>query len=373
MKNRMFRIAIGISLVFLVAAAFLLASRPKSEKPVTIISPVQKNTKPIEASQTETTDVSFGANAASQRFISNIDTDKLDEALRLEDLELFKEALGPEYLDGVKAGIAFFEEKFSGLEEGEFPDLNVREFIEIFMDENALNINWAESLQQGFRKHFPEGEPEDYEPQMAARVRDMVFNTPGDLSEVMQTLQMELASERDFQSWALAHFNGEIGQQMRWMVGEIQLAGELQNLQHTLPEDISTSFQWLVEGEPQNPIGRILTPRVDTKQTELSDFSSVPSSQSKMVETKRSEMNPPTQMNTARITSIKEILSHHGTDEGLLHLLETDTEGANWLLERFDSSDEIETWLSERSTEASRPKTGSHRLPRQPLLQEIQP
>ena len=38
---------------------------------------------------------------------------------------------------------------------------------------------------KSFRRHFPEGEPADYETDMTERIHEMVANTPGDFQKVI--------------------------------------------------------------------------------------------------------------------------------------------------------------------------------------------
>ena len=102
-------------------------------------------------------------------------------------------------------------------------------------------------------EHFPEGEPADYEAEMAERIHKIVADTPGDFQKVMMPLlRWGSAREQDFQFWALANFKGEFGQQMKWMTEQILVGGELENIQYTVPEDMSTLLPTLTEVDPQD-------------------------------------------------------------------------------------------------------------------------
>ena len=375
MKNRLFPIIIALCFVSLIGVAFLRTPNLQNEAPIKTES-VQEGITPNKVFQTENAAHSHETDATSQTSllsIDNIDMDEYKAALRSKDIERLKKALGPELSARVDAGMKFMEEKMEGLEEGEFPDFNLQEYMEIMMGENAPKIDLAEISQKAFRRHFPEGEPEDYEPQMAARIREIAFATPGDLPEVMQAVTMNLMKEKDFQFWALAHFKGELGQQMEWMKQEILTAKELADLQHTIPENMSTFGETLTAVETQNPATS--TPISQTTAPTTDSIEPPPTHPSENVRTvaEGPAIDLPAQMSEVRITSIKEILSQHGTDGGLLHLLETDMEGANWLLERFGSSAEIETWLSEQSKEAPPSKSNLRQFPKQPLPPEVQP
>ena len=203
--------------------------------------------------------------------IDNIDMDEYKAALRSKDIERMKKALGPEVSARVDAGMKFMEEKMEGVEEGEFPDFNIQEFMNVIMGEDGPKIDLAEISQTAFRRHFPEGEPEDYEAEMAARIHEIVADTPGDFHKVMAAVTMGLLKEQDFQHWALANFKGEIGQQMKWMTDQILVGGELENIQYTVPEDMSTLLPTLTGNEMQGaetPTPKLPTAPSATESTE---------------------------------------------------------------------------------------------------------
>ena len=375
MKNRLFLIIIGLCFASLVCVAFLRISRPKTEV-TTKTESVQESVKSTDMSQTENATTSNGTDVTSQTPLPNItdiDMDEYKAALRSKDPERIKKALGPEYAARIDAGMKFMEEKMEGLEEGEFPDFNIQEYLNIFMGEDGSKIDFAEISQNAFRRHFPEGEPADYEAEMAERIHKIVADTPGDFQKVMLAVTMGLAKEQDFQFWALANFKGEIGQQIKWMTEQILVAGELENIQYTVPEDMSTFLPTLTETEMQAPGTPTPKPQAITSTTESTEPPSTRSNENGVVATEKPQMELPTPMSVARINAIRDLLSQHGTDAGLLKLLETDKEAANYLLERFDSSTEIEEWLSKQPTEGPRSKLNPREIAPQPLPLEIQP
>ena len=280
--------------------------------------------------------------------------------------EVIEEAMGPE----IAAGMAYMMEKMEGLEEGEFPDFNIQELMNIFAGENGTKIDLAEISQKAFREHFPEGEPADYEAEMAERIHKIVADTPGDFHKVMAAVGMGLAREQDFQFWALANFKGEIGQQMQWMTEQILVAGELENIQYTVPEDMSTFLPALTGVETQGTETPTPKPQATTSTTESTEVSATRSTENGGVATEKPQTEPPPPMSAKRINAIREILSQRGTDAGLLKLLETDKDAANYLLERFNSPTEIEEWLSKQATEVPRPKPTPPEIRSQPLPQE---
>ena len=227
--------------------------------------------------------------------------------------------------------------------------------------------------QKAFREHFPEGEPADYEAEMAERIYKIVADTPGDFPTVMVAVQMGLVREEDFQSWALANFKGEMGQQLKWMTDQILVAGELENIQYTVPEDMSTFLPTFTETETEASITPTPKPETTTPATESTEPTTVRSDENATVATETSETVSTPPMSADRINAIREILSQNGTDAGLLQLLETDKQAANYLLERFNSSAEIEEWLSKQAAEGPQSKSNPREIPPQPLPPEVQP
>jgi len=389
MKNRLFPIIIGLCLASLIGVAFLHTQSPKTETPVESES-IQETAKPTEIpennranpfTETDAFSRAFGSDIdvekleaeLSETFGSEIDMDKLKEALRSKDIERMKDALGPEYAARIDAAMKYMQEKMEGLEVGEFPDFNLQEYMNIFMGENDTKIDLAEISQNAFRRHFPEGEPADYEDEMAERIHKIVADTPGDFQEVMTSVMKDLAREQDFQFWALANFKGEIGQQMKWMTEQILVGGELENIQYTVPEDMSTVFPMLMETETQGIETPTPTPQATTSTTASTEPLSTPSNESSVAATEQSQTEPPPPMSAERIKSIRELLSQDGTDAGLLKLLETDKDAANYLLERFSSSTEIEKWLSKQAAGTPPTKPRPRETRPQPLPPEVQP
>ena len=386
MKNRLFPIIIGLCFVSLIGVAYLLRTpRPKTEAPVEA-----ESAKPTEISQdkevnplieTDALSETFGSDVdvekleaeLSETFGSDVDMDKLKGALRSKDPERIKEAMGPEYAARLDAFEKLMEKKMEGLEVGEFPDFNVQEIMNIFMGEDGPKFDLAEISQKAFREHFPEGEPEDYEAEMAERIHKIVADTPGDFQKVMMAVTMDFAKEQDFQYWALAHFKGELGQQMNWMTEQILVGGELENIQYTVPEDMSTFLPMLTEVEMQGTETPTPTPQATTSATASTEVSPTRSSENGVVATEQSQTEPPPSMSADRVNAIRDILSQHGTDAGLLQLLETDKDAANYLLERFNSPTEIEKWLSKQSAEGSPSQPNLPKTRPQPLPPEIQP
>ncbi len=377
MNNRLFPIIIGLCFLSLIGVAFLRTPNPQTEAPIETES-VQESVTPSKVSQTENTTRSQGTNATAQASLPSIDDIDMDEykaALRSKDIERMKKALGPELSARLDAGMKFMEERMEGVEEGEFPDFNLQEFLNVIIgvDEDGPKFDLAEISQKAFREHFPEGEPADYEAEMAERIHEIVADTSGDFQKVMDAVTTRLRKEQDFQFWALANFKGEFGQQMKWMTDQILVAGELENIQYTVPEDMSTFLPTFTETETQDTVPLTPTPQATTSATESTEVSSPRSNENGEVATAKAQTEPPLPMSADRINAIREMLSQNGPDAGLLQLLETDTDAANYLLQRFNSSTEIEAWLSKQATEGPQSKSNPREIRPQPLPPEVQP
>ena len=375
MKNRLFPIGIGLCFVLLIGIGLLRSLTPRTEAPIEKES-VQESAKPNELPQTENatrSDKTEATDPSSLPSMDDIDMEEYKAALRSKDPERIKAALGPEFAARIDAGMEFMEEKMGDLEVGEFPDFNLQEYLSIIMGEDGPEINWEEISQRAFREHFPEGEPEDYEAEMAARIHEIVADTPGDFRKVLGAVTMEFAREQDFQSWALANFKGEIGQQLKWMTDQVLIGGELENIEYTVPEDMSTLLPTLMESGTQPAATPASKPQTTTPDAESTTSSSGDSTKNDVAATEKPQTEQSPSMSAERIKSIRAMLSQNGTDTGMLRLLETDKEAANWLLEHFDSPAEIAEWLSKQATAVPRLKpTLPETLP-QPLPQEIRP
>ena len=377
MKNRLFPIIIGLCFASLIGLAFLRSTRPQIEAPIKTEA-VQESIKLTDMSPTEDVPPSDETDAPRQTSMPSIDDIDMDEykaALRSKDIERMKKALGPDMAARLDAGMKFMEEKMEGSEEGEFPDFNIQEFLNVIIgeDEDGPKFDLTEISQKAFREHFLEGEPADYEQEMAERIHEIVGDTPGDFQKVMAAVTMGLLREQDFQFWALAHFKGEIGQKMKWMTDQILVAGELENIQYTVPEDVSTLLPTLTGSATQGTVTPPSKPQATASATESIAPSSVRPNENGEAATANSQTELPSPMSVERIKSIRDLLSQDGTDAGLLQLLETDKEAANYLLERFSSPTEIEEWLSKQSTEGPRLKSNPRQIAPQPLPPEMQP
>ena len=161
---------------------------------------------------------------------------------------------------------------------------------------------------------------------------------------------------------------------MKWMTEQILVGGELENIQYTVPEDMSTLLPTLTEVDTQaTEHAGTSKPQATTSATASTESPSTRSNENSVVATENSQTELPPSMSVKRINAIRELLSQDGTDAGLLKLLETDKAAANYLLERFNSPTEIEEWLSKQATEVPRSRSNPRETRPQPLPPEVQP
>lgn len=373
MKNRLFPIGIGICLILIVGMAFLLASGPQNETPVKTDS-VQESAKPAEVSETEdvviAADTTTPQTSGSEKTVFGMDIEKAKELLNSEDFENAKDAqqfldklilsMSPEQLAKIEKAIQAAESWFDGfgadgLTTGDkMPDMDMQELYDIFGPAFGAEINFSEIAMEVFRGQFPEGEPADYEPQMAQRIHEIVTTTSGGFEEVMMQVMMKLMTDKDFTAWTMGQFQGKIGQQIEWMKGEIIVAGQMEGIEYTVPEDISKFVNPLTKAGTQKSATPTQTPPDTTSKSELVDVLSTLLNKNRDAKALPAEgIFPP--LPPARVAAIRETLSLHGTKAGMLHLLENDKEAADWLLKQFGTPAKVEAWLSEQGTKTLTP------------------
>lgn len=332
MKTRFFPTVLGVCLVCLIGLALFVVSRSQTEAPIAS----ENITRQTEGTAVSTTPAR--------------DTEEVVEAPQSGNSPA-PTAEQTAKMDAVKQQLhQSLVQRFEGKTLADGPDIHfsLQEILDTFADAQGVErIDIGEIGLEAFQELGPGGDPADYEPDMAAKVHAIVFDTPGDFRQVLAVVVEELVHEdQDFSVWNLAYFKGDISAGMGWMMEQILVAGELEAEPFTVPPDMSPLFAPAVSAE-----------------TSLT-------SPSTSVESAASQPDAPAPMSASRITTIRDTLSSHGTDEGVLHLLETDEEAANWLLERFGSSAEIEAWVADEQ-----PPAASEAAPRieQPLPTEVQP
>lgn len=387
MKNRLFPIVMGICFILIVGIAFLLSSGPQTEPAVKTES-VQEIVKPDKVPESkdavidaETTPQVNTAKVDSNGVIdvdSNgvIDIAKLKELLDSKEYESLKDSRGknpediqkfmnkfkslmsPEQLAKIEEAEQAAEnwfDGFDGLEAGDkMPDMDMQELYDILGPAFGVEMDFSETAMKVFRRQFPEGEPADYEPQMAQRIHELVASTPGDFETVMMAAVMKLATDEEFSAWTMGQFQGKIGQQLEWLKGAVIAAGQMEGIEYTVPEDMSNFTNSFTKAGTRESKTPTQTPQGTASKGELVDVLSTLLNKNRDAKALPGKGASPS-LPPARIATIRETLSRHGTEAGMLHLLENDKEAANWLLREFKTPSKINEWLSEQETKTPTP------------------
>ena len=223
-------------------------------------------------------------------------------------------------------------------------DVSFQDFFDFFESQGMPRVDFAQASLQGFREYFPTGEPEDYETEMASRFQEIFLVTPGSRTEASLSTSMTLYAEPDFSAWLMGRFKGEIGQQVQWIEEQTAIAAVLENVPgDTYTERLTTPAPSVTDVELATP-----TPSTEAVRTSTSEPRHTPVGERPSVDA----VNASVPLSVERIASVRETLRRYGTDEGIRHLLENESESIGWLLENFNSSEEIDAWLAESATEA---------------------
>ena len=378
MKNRLFPIFTGICFILIVGISFLLSSGPQTE-PVVKTESVQEIVKPTEVSETEDAAIvaeTTPQTSESEKSIFGMDIEKAKELLNSEDFENFKgfenaedsqklldklkSSMSPEQLAKIEEAEQAAKNWFDGFgldgfEAGDkMPDMDMQELYDILGPAFGGTVDFSETAMKVFRRQFPEGEPADYEPQMAQRIHELVASTSGDFETVMLAAVMKLATDQEFTAWTMGQFQGKIGQQIEWLKGEVIAAGQMEGIEYSVPEDMSKFVNPFSKAGTQKSTTPTQTPQDPASKSELVDVLST-----LLDKNKDGRALPrkgiPTPLPPARIATIRETLSRHGTEAGMLHLLKNDKEAADWLLREFKTPSKINEWLSQQGTKTPTP------------------
>lgn len=222
-------------------------------------------------------------------------------------------------------------------------NFSFQEFFDFLESQGMPRVDFVQESFEVFREYFPVGEPEDYDAEMAARFQEIFLATPGSRTEASLSTATTLYAEPDFSAWMLGRFKGELGPHLQWMDEQSAIAAGLE----------STSFPSSMEREATIPSPSGVERSHPTPLNESHHI--LPGENNESQQTNLADMPPiddPVSLSPKRISSLRETLHQYGVDEGLLHLLETDVEGAVWFLENFNSLDELNSWIDESDTEA---------------------
>ena len=364
MKNRSIYLFVGISALFCCGLGLFVISGSRNEAIVKIykVVPVLNRTAAPETGPRQVAgDTVANSKNPTPKLTTSlkeiIDTlPSISEAEKQETMRFFEILSSQEYQAFLNAQMQEWETSYK---ETGVIDFSFQDFFDFFESEGLPMGDFAQNATKKFREYFPTGEPEDYEAEMAARFQEAYWATPGTRTEAQTAAFLTLSEEPDFSAWMFGRFEGELGHQLQWLDEQTAIATALE-----IPPTTNVERQAAMPFAP-NSDTLIPTSSTETVHTPINE-SPQPNAETQM------PMDVPTSLSTERISSIREALQQYGTDEGLLHLIESDPESVGWLLENFDSSDEINAWMSEKTTRTP-PRTTQKTqtsIPSTPPIQE---
>lgn len=218
------------------------------------------------------------------------------------------------------------------------PNFSFQEFFDFFHSRGMQKVNLSLIAHERFREYFPTGKPKDYDAEMAARFQEIFLAVPGTPVEAQNFAFITLSEEPDFAAWTLGRFKGEIGQQLQWIEEQVTIASTLETPSILTPieeraQEVAPIFTDVDIPHSLTSTETVHTHTNERPQTNVDIDPSFDASAS---------------LSPARLAEIRQTLQQYGTSEGMMQLLETDTEGFLWMLDNFESPDDIDRWMSEK-------------------------
>lgn len=343
MKNPCFPILVGIGILSFCGLTFFFVSNPQNQAPVKIYKSIplpsenlaKEGFSNMATRQVTESTVPQNSDAPFQTLGDSAE----NENEKLLEAKLWEITESSEYQDFVDTKS---QEWVNAYKQTGIFSVSFQEFFDFFESQGMPRVDFAQSALEAFREYFPTGEPEDYDAEMAARFQEIFVDTPGTRSAASLSTAVTLYAEPDFSAWILGRFKGELGPHLQWMDEQTAIATRLENVSFPPPTEGQTTGQSVTDVKMTLP-----TTSTDSLHTRPSE--SIENRQSNVAD--MPPVDTPIPLSVEQISSIRETLRHQGTDNGVLHLLETDAEAAEWLLGNFNSLDDIDVWLSENTTE----------------------
>ncbi len=211
-----------------------------------------------------------------------------------------------------------------------------------FLADKGLSIS-RDLLHQPFRKHFPVGDPSDYEPEMRQKLTAMIIENGGYDSGVLNKF---MADERA-SAWYLAHFGSNISLRDMNLDSAVSWLKEIKNramqsteaLGETRTQPLSTSEEISVDRSTVSPSDPIRSPQRDLTSDEKDDVPALPKTAADLVieptaPLRQSDFKALSEENieTAlrkyfspeRFNRALQTLNRYGPEEGLRRLKESD-------------------------------------------------
>lgn len=333
MKNRSNVFLVVSGCLLCIAALLLVISLSPLRFPLTQESYPVGTTQNAPSTEATSIDTSGEAPQTVQEMIdalpgaSNTEKQELARMFEIRDSE--------EYQEFLNAHSEKIEDTYE--QTGKF-DFSFQDYFDFFASQGMPEVDFAATMLDMFREYFPTGAPEDYEPEMAARFILAFWEAPGSRSEALLEAYGTVLAEPDFSAWTYGHFQGNVGEQIQWLEEQAALATAMGRVELSTDSPPAGGTEFANENIPD----------IGIERTRLSE--SKKEDQGQDLETLVLPADAPAPFTPERVSSIRETLNSYGSSEGMRHLLETDPEGALWLLRNFDAVD-LGTWKSEPNPE----------------------
>lgn len=288
-----------------------------------------------------------------QEYMNLDNPDQLNRFKNPEDMKKLitkmKEKMDPETLskfeDAQQAASGWLDQLHGIQSEDRMPELDMQEFYDRLAPTFG-EMDLSKVAMEIFRKQFPEGEPSDYEEQMAERIHKIVAETPGEFEQVVLKVVMKLATDQEYTAWTMGQFQGKIGNQLEWLKEEIIAAGQLEDSDYPISGEMLNSVSTKnKEKHTGSVIQRILDNTANARTRD--SISKTEINEDRLVKSPETESIQP--LSPEKKALIRKTLTLHGPEQGILHLLKTDKEAADWLMKNYRTSDEIGAWINDQS------------------------
>jgi hypothetical protein len=215
-------------------------------------------------------------------------------------------------------------------------DIDYQEFADFTSEQGGEEIDIKEDFREIYRAVYPNTDPELLDEDMKRRVYEeltAVINE-GDEENMMNAL-VSFSTDPEFSVWAMGRFEGDMGALMNWLSDALQfptssVVSEMNSMAPSHEADQSLS-------ELESPEIRNQGMDTDSENIEM---------RRERIKIRGVDVTGSAlpSISTEQESSIRETLSRYGIDEGLHQLAETDPDAAEWLLRRFNSTEDLHEW-----------------------------
>lgn len=234
-----------------------------------------------------------------------------------------------------------------------------QELADFIASRGGKQIDFRGIFREIYQDFYPNTDPEALDGEMERLIHEALADVikEGDNSKIMEAAY-SFGTKPEFAVWVMGRFEGNMGAFIEWYSDALQnptlsVVPETDNVVPSHEISRSPSEPELAEVPKE---GREANSEVIQRRHEHIEVHSTTAIDS-----------TPLTLSLEQESLIRETLSRYGTDEGLFQLAETDPDVVRWVLQRFNSPEELEAWhrsgdsnqqrfSSQESEERSRPK-----------------